>query len=293
MSIEDEFRMFKSFEKMAEITGANEDDIIKQKHDLILTKLKKSLGYYKNADIVEFEQTTIPSEKIQVMWENLHVYSYDIDNFFINECVMHLYSNGKLGYKIYFTKGKENDISIVVTLKDTDEVVAGGAIFITEGKFVPYSAMNNRYYNIFKNEHIKEGLPVDRQFIANRMLLNAFSNFIIVNQFVNNQKDVVIETSKRVEIKSNNKKKQKHKSKKTKLIRCIKIDVNKAKKVYQSNSEDNEFKREYERHAQQWTRRGHYRKLKNGNVKWIEPQVIVAKNKPKDEYISKKVYKIQ
>ena len=215
-----------------------------------------------------------------------------MDKFFINEGVLHLYENGKLMFKICFTIDPQQNINIIATLRDTNEIVSGGTIVIREGKFVPHGCVNDKYYDIFKADHIKEGLSVDRQFIADRLLLNAFSNLIIINQYVTNHKDIVIETSKRVELKPKGKKKKKHQPKKTKQIRTIKIDTQKVKRIQQQYQENLE-KREFERHTQQWTRRGHYRKLRNGVVKWFEPQIVTAKDKCKEDINTKKIYKVQ
>lgn len=292
MNFKEELGMIQAMEGVMNLTSGDTDIIVKQKHEVVLKLLNNTLPYYKDKDIVEFEHTLIPPEKIQVMWENLHVYSYDMDKFFINEGVLHLNVNDKLEYKICFTIDPQQNINIIATLRDTNEVISGGTIVIREGKFVPHGCVNDKYYDIFKADHIKEGLPVDRQFIADRLLLNAFSNLIIINQYVTNHKDIVIETSKRVELKPKGKKKKKHQPKKTKQIRTIKIDTQKVKRIQQQYQENLE-KREFERHTQQWTRRGHYRKLRNGVVKWIEPQIVTAKDKCKEDINTKKVYKVQ
>ena len=292
MNFKDELEYIQAMESAMNLTSGDTDRIVKQKHEVVLKLLNNTLPYYKDKDIVEFEHTLIPPEKIQVMWENLNVYSYDMDKFFINEGVLHLYENGKLMFKICFTIDPQQNINIITTLRDTNEIVSGGTIVIREGKFVPHGCVNDKYYDIFKADHIKEGLPVDRQFIADRLLLNAFSNLIIINQYVTNHKDIVIETSKRVELKPKGKKKKKHQPKKTKQIRTIKIDTQKVKRIQQQYQENLE-KREFERHTQQWTRRGHYRKLRNGVVKWIEPQIVTAKDKCKEDINTKKIYKVQ
>ena len=292
MNFKDELEYIQAMERAMNLTSGDTDIIVKQKHEVVLKLLNNTLPYYKDKDIVEFEHTLIPPEKIQVMWENLNVYSYDMDKFFINEGVLHLYENGKLMFKICFTIDPQQNINIIATLRDTNEIVSGGTIVIREGKFVPHGCVNDKYYDIFKADHIKEGLPVDRQFIADRLLLNAFSNLIIINQYVTNHKDIVIETSKRVELKPKGKKKKKHQPKKTKQIRTIKIDTQKVKRIQQQYQENLE-KREFERHTQQWTRRGHYRKLRNGVVKWFEPQIVTAKDKCKEDINTRKVYKVQ
>ena len=292
MNFKEELGMIQAMERVMNLTSGDTDIIVKQKHEVVLKLLNNTLPYYKDKDIVEFEHTLIPPEKIQVMWENLNVYSYDMDKFFINEGVLHLYENGKLMFKICFTIDPQQNINIIATLRDTNEIVSGGTIVIREGKFVPHGCVNDKYYDIFKADHIKEGLPVDRQFIADRLLLNAFSNLIIINQYVTNHKDIVIETSKRVELKPKGKKKKKHQPKKTKQIRTIKIDTQKVKRIQQQYQENLE-KREFERHTQQWTRRGHYRKLRNGVVKWFEPQIVTAKDKCKEDINTKKIYKVQ
>lgn len=293
MNFKEELGMIQAMERVMNLTSGDTDRIVKQKHEVVLKLLNNTLPYYKDKDIVEFEYTLIPPEKIQVMWENLHVYSYDMDKFFINEGVLHLNVNDKLEYKICFTIDPQQNINIITTLRDTNEVISGGTITIREGKFVPHGCVNDKYYDIFKADHIKEGLPTDRQFIADRFLLKAFSNLIIINQYVTNHKDIVIETSKRVELKPKGKKKKKHQPKKTKQIRTIKIDTQKVKRIQQQHQQENLEKREFERHTQQWTRRGHYRKLRNGVVKWIEPQIVTAKDKCKETINTKKIYKVQ
>ena len=278
MNFKEELGMIQAMERAMNLTSGDTDRIVKQKHEVVLKLLNNTLPYYKDKDIVEFEHTLIPPEKIQVMWENLNVYSYDMDKFFINEGVLHLNVNDKLEYKICFTIDPQQNINIIATLRDTNEIVSGGTIVIREGKFVPNGCVNDKYYDIFKADHIKEGL--------------SFSNLIIINQYVTNHKDIVIETSKRVELKPKGKKKKKHQPKKTKQIRTIKIDTQKVKRIQQQYQENLE-KREFERHTQQWTRRGHYRKLRNGVVKWIEPQIVTAKDKCKEDINTKKVYKVQ
>ena len=181
MNFKDELEYIQAMESAMNLTSGDTDRIVKQKHEVVLKLLNNTLPYYKDKDIVEFEHTLIPPEKIQVMWENLNVYSYDMDKFFINEGVLHLYENGKLMFKICFTIDPQQNINIITTLRDTNEIVSGGTIVIREGKFVPHGCVNDKYYDIFKADHIKEGLPVDRQFIADRLLLNAFSNLIIIN----------------------------------------------------------------------------------------------------------------
>ena len=245
VNFKEELGMINTLEKVMGLSGGDTDRLVKQKHDVVLNLLNNTLPYYKDKDIIEFEYTLIPPEKIQIMWENLHVYSYDMDKFFINEGVLHLNVNDKLEYKVCFTIDAIHNINIITTLKDTKEIISGGTITIRDGKFVPHGCINDKYYDIFKSEHSKEGLPADRQFIADRLLLNAFSNLIIINQYVTSHKDIVIETSKRVELKPKNKKKKKHQPKKTKQIRTIKIDTQKVKRIQQQYQESLE-KREFE-----------------------------------------------
>lgn len=292
LNLKEELDMLKTFEKVMDITGGDMDLVFKKKHDLALQLLKNTLPYYKDKDVVEFEHTLIPPEKLQVMWENIHVYSYDTDKFFLDEGVLHLTFNNKIMYKICFTVNKGQNIAIIMTAGETNEIAVGGTILIQDGKFIPCGSINDTFLEIFKKQHEDEGLPTDRQFVANRVLLNSLCNLIILNDYVLNHKETVVETSRRIDVKPKGKKKKKHGPKKTKLVRCIKIDTQKVKKVTQKQ-DDNLEKREYERHTTQWTRRGHYRKLKNGTTKWIEPQVVTAKNKGVDAPKGKKIYKVQ
>lgn len=290
MSINRQLELFEAVADSLELLGDKrpKEKFLETKNNMALNMYKDALSYFKNKDIVEFEYTIVPQEKLQLIWSNLHVFSYDVENFFINEGVMHLMIEGRLAFKIYF-QIEDNFITLASTYKDTDDLVCCGAIKIIDGKFVPEGWISDKYFPIYRERQEQEGLPTDRHIIAGRLILDVFSNLIIMNQYVTAYKDVVIETSRRIPVASN-KKRKKHSPKKTKLIRTIKIDTEKAKKIYQKDSED---KREFERHTQQWTRRGHYRKLRNGVVKWIEPQIVTAKGKCKEVVSTKKVYKVQ
>ena len=72
-----------------------------------------------------------------------------------------------------------------------------------------------------------------------------YESCIIINQYVTNHKDIVIETSKRVELKPKGKKKKKHQPKKTKQIRTIKIDTQKVKRIQQQQQQENLEKRSF------------------------------------------------
>jgi hypothetical protein len=289
MSINNQLKIFEAIADSLDLMGNSrpKEKFTETKNNLALNMYKNALPYFKDKDVVEFEHTIIPQEKLQLIWSNLHVFSYDIENFFINEGIMHLMINGNLAFKIYF-QIEDRSITLASTYKDTDELVCRGAIQVKDGKFHPEGWVADRFFPIYRDRHVAEGLPTDRHIVAGRLILDVFSNLIIMNQYVTAHKDVVIETSKRIPVTSN-KKRKKHSPKKTKLIRTIKIDTEKAKKIYQRDTED---KREYERHTAQWTRRGHYRKLKDGTMKWIKPQVVKAKTKCKDTVVTKRVYQV-
>ena len=289
MSIKKQLELFEAVADSLDLLGDKrpKEKFLETKTNLALNMYKNALPYFKDKDVVEFEHTIIPQEKLQLIWSNIHVFSYDIENFFINEGIMHLMINGNLAFKIYF-QIEDRFITLASTYKDTDELVCCGAIQVKDGKFHPEGWVADRFFPIYRDRHVAEGLPTDRHIVAGRLILDVFSNLIIMNQYVTAHKDVVIETSKRIPVTSN-KKRKKHSPKKTKLIRTIKIDTEKAKKIYQRDTED---KREYERHTTQWTRRGHYRKLKDGTMKWIKPQVVKAKTKCKDTVVTKRVYQV-
>ena len=289
MSIKRQLELFEAVADSLDLLGDKrpKEKFLETKTNLALNMYKIALPYFKNKDIVEFEYTIVPKEKLQLIWSNLHVFSYAVENFFINEGVMHLMIEGRLAFKIYF-QIENNFITLASTYKDTDELVCWGAIQVKDGKFVPEGWISDKFFPIYRDRQEQEGLPTDRHIVSGRLILDAFSNLIIMNQYVTAHKDVVIETSRRIPVTSN-KKRKKHSPKKTKLIRTIKIDTEKAKKIYQKDSED---KREYERHTAQWTRRGHYRKLKDGTMKWIKPQVVKAKTKCKDTVVTKRVYQV-
>lgn len=67
------------------------------------------------------------------------------------------------------------------------------------------------------------------------------------------------------------------------------INLNDAK-IYKPiiKKNPNEPKREYERHIERWTVKGHYRRLRNGELKWIEPHERGEGNK-----LEKRVYGTQ
>lgn len=289
MSINNQLKIFEAIADSLDLMGNSrpKEKFTETKNNLALNMYKNALPYFKDKDVVEFEHTIIPQEKLQLIWSNLHVFSYDIENFFINEGIMHLMINGNLAFKIYF-QIEDRFITLASTYKDTDELVCCGAIQVKDGKFHPEGWVADRFFPIYRDRHVAEELPTDRHIVAGRLILDVFSNLIVMNQYVTAHKDVVIETSKRIPVTSN-KKRKKHSPKKTKLIRTIKIDTEKAKKIYQRDTED---KREYERHTAQWTRRGHYRKLKDGTMKWIKPQVVKAKTKCKDTVVTKRVYQV-
>lgn len=107
----------------------------------------------------------------------------------------------------------------------------------------------------------------------------------VVNKILNEYTEVLT-TTVRVEISPQKiSKNSKKKNKKKEYVRYINISTGKIKAIREENmAEISENKREYERHTEEWTRAGHYRHYKNGNVIWVKP----SKMKAKKEIIDKK-----
>lgn len=258
-------------------------------HREYLEHAKKTKAWFKDCDEVEVEEHLIDENFRENAWKNINVYTFDVlDNFFIKSCVLNLKINGRLCYKMYFSIEGEN-----VFLYSEDSLgcsIGGGVIAIKDAKFLPMGAVEDSYYKIFAKAHVEEGLKSDRQTVANRFLMNSLLYFLLVNELFHRSKEVITETTRRVDIapKKNGKKKKKQ-PKKTKVVRYIKIDGEKIKRIREE--QDRAQRESYERHTAEWTRVGHYRRLRNGEVKWIKPSVCKAKNKTGERV--PKLYKLK
>ncbi len=88
---------------------------------------------------------------------------------------------------------------------------------------------------------------------------------LVANYLAQTNPTIIKDSETRIVKKSN--KKGKHKNK---TIRKINLTNIRHVKEY-SNTNINTDKRNYERHTESWTVRGHYRHYKSGKVVWIEP----------------------
>lgn len=261
---------------------------VAEKHTKILNTCRKTLRSFENCDVVECNVDIINPTMVRNIWENINVYSYDVENFFIERCVLNLSNKNGDNLKIYFSI-EEGNIFMYAVDKN-DEEMLGGTITIREGHFLPYGALNEDYYEFFRRDMLKKGELKDRQSLGDEMIMSNLLYFLIINQMVINDREIITETSKRVEVKSKKKpSKKKNQSKKTTVIRYIKVDEVKIKKIREDY--EKQSRGSYERHISEWTKRGHWRKLANGDKIWIKPTVAKAQNKVGEKL--QKIYKIQ
>lgn len=264
-------------------------DNLDETHRDYISQAKKVKKWFEDKDEVEVEESLIDENFRENAWKNINIYTFDVlDNFFLKTCILNLTINNKLFYKMYFSIEGEN---IFLYVEDyLGNSVVGGTVCIQDAKFIPISTITDDYFKIFLNNHIEEGLPRDRQTVANRALMNCLLYFLLVNELFHRSKEVITETSRRIDIKPKNTgKKKKKQPKKTKLIRYIKIDGAKVKRI---REEQERAEREsYERHTSEWTRVGHYRTLRNGERKWINPTTCHAQTKTGEKI--PKLYKLK
>ena len=265
-------------------------DNLDKTHIAYLSKARKVKKWFEDKDEVEVEEHLIDENFRENAWKNINIYTFDVlDNFFIKSCVLNLNVNNRLCYKMYFSI-EENDNIFLYSEDVFGNSIVGGTICIRDAKFIPLGAISDRYFNIFLKSHIEEGLPTDRQTIANRSLMNCLLYLLLVNELFHRSKEVITETSRRIDIKPKNTgKKKKKQPKRTKLIRYIKIDGAKVKRI---RDEQERIEREsYERHTSEWTRVGHYRTLRNGERRWIKPVTCHAKGNVGEK--KPKLYKLK
>lgn len=259
-------------------------------HKKMFNACKQVLWVFKDVDEVECDNSLINEDMMEVIWSNLNVYSYDIETFFLDKFIFYLKNGKNIQYKMYISIEDKNSIFLYVKGYNDEDIVCG-TIIVQDGKFLPLGAMNERLVPFFRESHRKAGLDIDTQFIADRTLMNCLLYIVIINQMVNRNREVITETSRRIEIQGKKKpsKKAKKQPKKTKVIRYIKVDGEKVRKIRQ---EQERVEREsFERHTDEWSRRGHMRRLRNGETKWIAPTVCHAKDKVGTKV--QKLYKIK
>lgn len=111
-----------------------------------------------------------------------------------------------------------------------------------------------------------------------RMIIGELS---YINVLAHEEKVIIEEnTTEKKVIINNNKKKKSNSNKKVKTVRNIKITKEVVKRTNRNNTNSNntEQKREYNRQIKSWNVRGYYRTYKSGKKVWIDPQVRKAKN---------------
>lgn len=258
---------------------------IEERQNGLIPLMKQTLKSFENCDVVECDNELLNDEMVEIMWKNINVYVYDVETFFLNKCEFNLNKDGKLLYKMFFSI-EDNNIFLYVQDNEGDTFVCG-AIIIREGRFIPFGAVDDEYYQALSKQHMHQNIPFDREFIANRTLLNAMLYILLVNQMVNQNKEVITETSSRVNV--NTKKKSKSTKKKTTNVRYIKVDSIKVKKV--RDDYERETRESYNRHVAEWNRRGYWTTLRNGKRHFVKPTVCHAKDKVGTKI--NKIYKIK
>lgn len=259
---------------------------ISDKQMTLLEIMSMTLKSFENCDVVECDVSLLNNEMIEIMWKNINIYAYDIETFFLTRCEFHLKNNQELIYKIYFSIEDEN---IFIYVKDSnDNTFAGGTILIQDGKFVPVGAIADAFYTPLMQQHKDENLPHDREFIANRTILNSLLYILLINQMVNQNREVITETSRRIDNKKKKSSKKPHK--KTTQVRYIRVDPIKVKKV--RDDYEKQTRESYNRHIAEWSRRGHWTTLRNGKKHWIKPTTCHAKDKVEVK-VQQKIYKLK
>ena len=259
---------------------------LEEKHTKMLSYMEKTLSQFENCDIVECDTRLLNDDMVEIIWKNINVYSYDIETFFLNKFEFHLKDGNEIIHKMYFSL--ENDNIFLYVKTDDDVPFVGGAIIIRDGKFLPAAALNDVYYPNIVEFHKKERIPFDREFAANRTLLNSFLYILLVNQMITLNKEVITETSRRIDV-TKKKKSNKKVQKRTKQIRYIKVDevkVRKVKEEYERTTRES-----YNRHVAEWSRRGYWTTLRNGKKHWVKPTTCHAKDKVETK-IENKIYKL-
>ena len=127
-------------------------------------------------------------------------------------------------------------------------------------------------------------MPFDRNFVANRNLLNCLLYLLVINQMFNMNKEVITETSRRVDI-TKKKKSNKKVQKRTKQIRYIKVDNVKVQRIKEQI--ERESREKYNRHVSEWSRRGYWTTLRNGKKHWVKPTTCYAKDKVENKVENK------
>ena len=258
---------------------------IEERQTKMLSLMKKTLKSFENSDVVECDNSLLNEEMIDIMWKNINIYSYDIETFFLNKCIFYLKDKQELLYKMYFSL-ENGDIFLYVE-DDKGDAFVGGVILIREGRFIPSGAITNYFYNGMIRYLKDNNMPIDREFAANRTLLNCLLYLLLVNQMVNQNKEVITETSRRIDI-TKKKKSNKKVQKRTKQIRYIKVDSIKVKKVREEY--ERQTRESYNRHVAEWSRRGYWTTLRNGKKHWVKPTTCHAKDKVENKV--NKIYKL-
>lgn len=266
---------------------------VADKHKTMLDVCKKTLWNFANCDKVECNIDLLNENMIEVMWKNVDIYSYDIENFFLDKFEFILKKGNEIMYKMFFSIEDKN---IFLYVENADGIpFVGGTIIIKDGKFMPYGAIEESVFPTVKLRFKKQGMATDsREAMGDFLIMNNLLYILIVNQMVNQNKEVITETSKRIEVQSKNQsknknKKKKKKTKKTIQIRYIKVDGQKIERI--RHEHERQQREAYERHTESWSRRGHYKTLRNGERVWIKPTTCHAQTKTGEKI--PKLYKLK
>lgn len=273
--------------ELEKVKKSFENGTIDDRHRNIIDFCKKTLHTFKNCDQVECDISLINGDMTNVMWRNIDVFSYDIETFFLNKFEFLLKNKDELMYRMYFSI-EEGSVFLYVENINQNPIVAG-TIIIKDGKFIPYGAIGDIYLPFFQKQCIKDGLKADREHVGNITILNCLLYILIVNQMVNQNREVITETSKRINVPPKNNKKKKKKPKKTVQIKYIKVDAQKIKKIREEK--EREERLSYERHTDSWSRRGYWTTLRNGKKHWVKPTTCYAKDKVGEKV--QKLYKLK
>lgn len=232
-----------------------------------------------NSDCVEID---IDNKLILNILEKVNnIDELSISNLFLNEGVI---NTKEFKNYIYFKKNSFNTIDFMVYDIDSPYMVILFTYVIdsnlkNEEKFQNMDCViinNKKFYNINEKE---------LNFVRNSMLFSSIAILSCINFIVTNQKTTIKKINKKKKIKS------KHK-KKVKTVKNIIISKDMLENTVYVNNNNNE-KRDYERHTESWTRRGHYRHYKNGKTIWVPASTCKAKEKPKKDIHIKKNYIIK
>ncbi|AKQ08347.1 hypothetical protein PQE66_gp032 [Bacillus phage PBC2] len=162
-------------------------------------------------------------------------------------------------------------------------------LFVQDGDKViltvldPRNGVPRHVFQWYKSTQIGQtvhsDLDKDMHFEYNNTVLSTYTSIMAYMEYYGSNKEYVDVQERSIEVPKKKKKKSKGKKSFTRIKRKIyKISVPK-----EPVSTD---RREYERHVEKWTVRGHWRQTKNGKV-WIKPYI-----KGEGKEVTPKEYKL-